>query len=260
MNKLYLLLGLLFLSLSLSAQERWAFGLQIAGGVNGQPDFADHSYHDVTFGSTYNTYRKHRTPNMALGWWMEYHLGRRMSLRTGGEYQFSSQLTSNENVRYLPSGARNNQYKSKQIVSERWVNIPLTVQYYFADAGKNWRPFLQVGARAGFLHRQLSRTEELQLDPAGERTAYLYENELNIDEDWYPLKRWNVSTQLGLGVQLGRAELSLVYLGNFQHNNTVDVYRLSNPFIDDLYTEPYWHHNGRHRMPASLRLNFQYRL
>lgn len=264
MKKLTLLLGFGCFCVLLNAQSRWSFGLQLAGGLNGKADLQENYYNDSALGTSYGSNEEFRSPNMAFGWWTEFAISKRWSVRTGGEYQLINQHSRTISTYHLASGAQDFYSRNNNQLQEEWINIPLTFQYYFND-GRNatWRPFVQLGVRGGFLNKQSNIADQIWTDAAGDTYPSAYEHENELDSEWYPFKRWNMSAQIGAGIQLGRSELSIVYLGNFRRpSQQVDYYLWNNAYfcdVGDCYY-PYFENNQRHRMPGSLRLNFQYRI
>jgi hypothetical protein len=210
MNRILLLSGLILLGTIVSAQSRWAFGMDIEGGVSGNKEVTDDSYLDSAFG-TYN-YRTAilRRPGMSAGIWTEYLLSQRFGLRLGVNYARMGTFLENENVNYNTSGGVAYYSRERSDLQQSQLRIPLEGKLYFGAADNSWRPFISLGAQATYLLAQVNTRESLG-GGLGQGEVYeaFYGEKFDFTNTYYDISRWQVAVVSGLGVTTDRFSLSL---------------------------------------------------
>lgn len=209
MKKFLLLSAFFVLAIALSGQSRWAFGLDVEGGYSGQPDLQEQTYLDDTFGDYYFKNEVRRQPGFSGGVWTEYLLSQRFGLRLGVNYSQWRNFSESESKYYNTEDVMTSYSRERYYQQQNQLRIPLETNFYFGKPDSRTRFFLKAGVQAGYLLAQTNTVNSLYGNSGQPAYEYSYEEEIDLNDEWLDIKRWQTSFIGGFGVTMDRVTLSL---------------------------------------------------
>lgn len=210
MKKLLLFVSFICLGLALSAQSRWAFGLEAEGGYGGRADLYEETFPSPQVGDFYT--RSELKPQ--LGWsagvWTEFLVNHRLGLRLSANYGNWNLFSELENISYNTGGIMTTYGRNSYYQEQSQLRIPLEGKLYFGPADRRTRFFVKAGIQASYLVSEVNITN-YYYGAMGQAEAYKesYAQRVDLSSEWGGIKRWQTAFIGGLGMTIDRAKISL---------------------------------------------------
>lgn len=210
MKKTILLSVFVAMAMTLSAQSRWAFGLDVEGGYSGKADLHEETYEDDTFGDYYYKNQVRRQPGFSGGVWTEFLLSQRLGLRLGVNYSQWRDFSETEGISYNTEDIMIAYSRDRYYQKQSQLRIPLETNFYFGKPTDRARFFLKAGVQATYLLAQ-TNTVNNYYGAVGQSESYdySYAEEVDLTAEWLNIKRWQTSFIGGFGFTMERVTLSL---------------------------------------------------
>ncbi|MGH1433190.1 MAG: outer membrane beta-barrel protein [Lewinella sp.] len=212
MKRPILLFFLVVLTTALSAQHRWAFGLELEGGYSGRSDLYEETFPGSSFagGDAYNRIEEKRYPGAGLGVWGSYLLTHHLEFQLGLNYGQWSTHVEFESIDHNLQGVIRSFSHTDYYQQQRQMRIPLLAKWYFGSPNRSTRIFLTGGLH--FVHLlQQTNTIDNFVDAAGldETFEETIAEEVDLKSDWLGVDPWQTSFVAGAGFAIDRASFSI---------------------------------------------------